>query len=436
MTSERASEIVIGEETVTAMPSEMRGLHAGAIVFVGMAAANLGNYVFHFLTARSLGPGSYGDVATLAAIAGIIALPLGGVQVFVARHVAAEAARRDPFNADRYVSAFSGAMAVSGGVLTLLFLIASPLVQDALSIRSLSAVMLTALYTLPCFVGPALVGAAQGRQRFVLVAASVGVPPIARIAFVAIALAAGFGVSGAMAATFLAAIVGVVLPFVALRHAVGGIRDWRPRISKAELAALAPVLGGLLAITALSTDDLVVAKIAFSNHEAGLYGSASLIGRVVLYLPAAIATVLLPKVSARAAERRDSRDILLQSALVTVAFCAAATAFYALVPHLVVRIAFGSKYEGTASLLWMFGIAMTLYALLNVILTYRLGNSEASTSWLLLGAAVAQGILFAIFHASPRELLTVSILVGAVALLANELVVAPTLMRSAWRRSA
>ena len=34
----------------------MRGVHAGAIVLVGVLALNLGNYVFHLIAARSLGP--------------------------------------------------------------------------------------------------------------------------------------------------------------------------------------------------------------------------------------------------------------------------------------------------------------------------------------------------------------------------------------------
>ena len=185
----------------------------------------------------------------------------------------------------------------------------------------------------------------------------------------------------------------------------------------------------MLAITALSSDDLVVAKAVFNSHEAGIYGSASLIGRVILYLPAAVVTVLLPKVSARTAANRDSLDILAQSLAVTAAFCVAATTVYALGSHTIVEIAFGQKYEGSASLLWLFGVAMTLFALLNVLLIYQLGHGKASTSWLLLGGAVVQAILFARFHATPRELLASSIGVGAVLLVAHETLVAPTLAR-------
>ena len=86
---------------------------------------------------------------------------------------------------------------------------------------------------------------------------------------------------------------------------------------------------------------------------------------------------------------------------------------YAVAPHLIARIAFGTKFEGSASLLWMFGIAMTLYSLLNVLLFYRLGLGETRICWVLLIGAGAQMIVYAVFHSSPRELLFASIGTGA-----------------------
>ena len=433
MTTDSAPKTPLLGEEVVAAPPEMRGLRAGAIVFVGIGVANLANYVFHLLSARSLGPSSYGDIATLAALTGIIGLPLGGVQVFVARHVAAEASHSRELNEDQYVSAFTSAMLIAGLAVTGLLLALSPVIQQALSIGSLSAVVFTALFAAPSFIAPALVGAAQGRQQFLLVALTLGAPPALRVLLVAIALGAGLGVGGAMAATFAAAVIAVAIPLFALQRYFLPLTRWRPSISRSDLTGLLPVVGGLLAITALSTDDLVVAKAVFPNHEAGLYGSASLIGRIILYLPAAIVTVLLPKVSSRVAAQRGTQDILFQSMVVTGVFCVAATIVYAAVPHLIVMVAFGPKYEDSANLLWMFGLAMTFYALLNVLLTYQLGLGASRTSWFLLGGAVVQALAFAAFHSSPEELLTTSIVIGAVLLVLHETVVAPTLLDAVLR---
>src|SRR5262249_39988526 len=151
---------------------------------------------------------------------------------------------------------------------------------------------------------------------------------VARCLMVAITLAAGFGAGAAMGVTLVSTLIGTLIPFLALRAVFQHVpTSWRPRVTRGELRQLVPVVGGLRAIAALTTDDLFVAKAVFA--EAGVYGSASLLGRAILYLPAAVVTVLLPKVSQRAAARQDTSGIVGQSIIVTAAFGLGATLFYA-----------------------------------------------------------------------------------------------------------
>ena len=303
-------------------------------------------------------------------------------------------------------------MLTAGAAITLALLICAPVIRSVLSIGSLAAVVLAILCTAPAFVAPVLVGAAQGRQRFMLLAVAIAVPSALRVVMVALALGAGLGVAGAMGATLAATLLGVAVPLVALRKSLSPLGAWRPRLSRPDALALAPVIAGTLAIALLTTDDLVAAKVAFTPHVAGLYGAASLIGRVILYLPAAIVTVLLPSVSAHVSERRDTTHLLGRSLAATGMLCGVLTVIYATAPNLIAKIAFGTKYEGSASLLWMFGIAMTLYSLLNVLLFYRLGHGETRICWVLLAGAVVQAVVYAAFHSSPRELLAASIATG------------------------
>ena len=62
-------------KAASAMPARtkrrMSGARAGVIVFIGMVIANIGNYIFQLVAARSLGPGSYGDLAGLLAVAAL-----------------------------------------------------------------------------------------------------------------------------------------------------------------------------------------------------------------------------------------------------------------------------------------------------------------------------------------------------------------------------
>jgi len=206
--------------------------------------------------------------------------------------------------------------------------------------------------------------------------------------------------------------------------------------SREVVAYLVPVLLGVLAITSLSTMDVLFAKGLFTSHTAGLYGGASLVGRVILYLPVAIVFVLLPKVSARTAADRDSLDVLRKSLLVTVAFCLAGIALYAAAPKLLLAIALGSSFGDAAPYLWMFAVAMSGYAVLNVLLAYHLGRGDGRFSWILLGGAVVQIGLFAALHETPRQLLAIDIAIAGALLVAHELFVDPTFRRLLRERGA
>src|SRR4029450_7862358 len=99
-------------------------------------------------------------------------------------------------------------------------------------------------------------------------------------------------------------------------------------------------------------------------------------------------------------------------------------------------IAFGSSYEAAASYLWLFAVAMSGYALLNVLLAYHLGRGAGRFSWILLAGATVQIGLFAAFHETPRQLLAADIAIAGSLVAAHELFVDPTFRRLLRARGA
>jgi O-antigen/teichoic acid export membrane protein len=416
-------------------------MRATSVVAVGIGVANIGNYLFHLVTARALGPSQYGDVATLVALASLITFPLAGVQFAVARYVAGYAGVGDESAVANLFRAGLRSGLAWGVVIAAVFAALSWPLQRVLHVHSLAAVFLTTLGAAPAVLTPIVLGLVQGLQRFALFSVSIAIAPASRVVLAVVLLALGFGVSGAMAATLAAMVVGLIVPFVPARVWLWkGARGPSPVPRDEAARYLIPVVIGVLSITALTTSDVIAAKAAFPQETAGLYGSASLIGRVLLYLPAAIVMVLLPRVSARAVAGRETIDVLAKSLFATALFGVLGIALYAAVPKALVLVAFGSKFESAAGYLWMFAVAMTAYALVNVLLIYQLGRGVARYSWLLLAGAAVQPLLFAVFHASPRQLLTVDIVIAFALLILHEVLVERTFMpvarelaRARWR---
>lgn len=395
---------------------EVAGTRAGMIVFVGLAALNAGNSLFHLLSARFLGPAEYSELVSLLALSGLVALPLGALQLAVARSVAADVARG--LHADVAARARQGVLIslTIAVALALALLAALPLIKDLLSIEATLPVLLTAMLTIPSLLAPALWGVAQGLQRFFVISGSVTIGSALRLALLASLLPLGLTVEGALAATFVAMIASALVPLVVLAPVLKRPAGHVGHSTTAFLRSSVPIAVGTLAITALTTIDLLVAKIVLPSSEAGEYGSASLVGRLLLYVPATVATVLLPKVSSRAATARATGDILRASILVTVAISLAATLGLFLVPGLVLDASFGSDFADAAPLLGLFGIAMTLFAVLNILLIHDLGHHSSRVAGLLLCGAGAQLVGYAVFHDNGRQLLYVSIATGAVLL--------------------
>jgi O-antigen/teichoic acid export membrane protein len=397
---------------------EVTGTRAGMIVFVGLAALNAGNALFHLISARYLGPADYSELVSLLALSGLVALPLGALQLAVARSVAADVARG--LQAEVAARARQGVLIslTIAVALAVVLLAATPLIKNLLSIEATLPVVLTAMLTIPSLLAPALWGVAQGLQRFVVIAGSVTLGSAFRLGLLAAMLPLGLTVDGALGATFVAMIAAAAVPLVALAPALRRPAEHVQLSSKEFLRSATPIAIGTLAITALTTIDLLVAKVALPSSEAGEYGSASLIGRLILYVPATIATVLLPKVSSRAATERGTTDILRSSLAVTVIISLLATVVLATLPGLVLDASFGSAFSEAAPLLGLFGIAMTLFAALNILLIHDLGHHSSRVAWLLLGGAGLQLGGYAVFHESGRQLLYVSITTGALLLVA------------------
>ena len=243
-------------------------------------------------------------------------------------------------------------------------------------------------------------------------------------------LVAGYSVAGAMGATLVSSVlaVGVLAAILWPLLTAPSTATRTPR--RARTRELVPVVAGLLAITALSTTDLVMAKFFFDDDLAGAYGAASLIGRAILYLPAAIVTVVLPKVAARSAEDKGTHHILSGSLVVTGAFCGIAAIVYALVPGVIIHVAFGSDYEEAIPLLPLFGVAMSAYALLNVLLVYHLGKGEWRMSWFLVVGAICETLGFVVVPRVGARVLGVSVVTAITLLVVHEVAFDPSLTRA------
>ncbi len=394
-------------------------VRSAGLVGAATVAATVLNAIFQIVLARFLEPADYSLLVVLFSVVMIAGVPLSGIQATVAREVSTALAAGDPSSAGS---------ALRSSVRSVLFALPVAAAATALVAVPLATVLnvqrLLPLVWTGCVVGLSALlavgwGALQGAQRFgVLSAGQFGYMAL-KLALGLVLVAVGLGVTGALGGLALAAALTAVAVAAALR---GLWRSGRGRTHGFRLLSRASAAGALAlsAFAALTTLDLLVARVALEPERAGLYAAASVVARALLLVPTILTTVLFPRVAALLDTRRERRHLLAGAATVAIAGLAV-TAVVSAVRRPFVELAFGADYAGAAGLLPLLCLAMTFYGVASVYLFHFLAIGEW-TYVRVVGALIPlQVVLLLLLHGSGEELVLVQALTAAALVAASEL---------------
>jgi O-antigen/teichoic acid export membrane protein len=279
------------------------------------------------------------------------------------------------------------------------------------------ALVVAVLATLPM---PISSGGLQGLERFVpLAGVQLLFATLKLVVGVGLA-AAGFGAAAIVFGIALATLFSFAVSLLPLRsllaagarHARGSMRLFDAYTARAALA--------LAAIAALTNLDLIASRLFLTDNEAGLYAAAGVATRSLLLLPTIATTVLFPRV-ATLRERGAERDHLLGGLLAVALLGIVPVTLFLTIPEPLLRIGFGADYVGAASFMGTMGIAMMIYALVEVFAFHFLALGRLSYSWVLGAGTALLVLLLAFLHDSPEQLITAQIITGATLVVMSEI---------------
>jgi O-antigen/teichoic acid export membrane protein len=393
---------------------------SGVVLAVAVGTANALNAVFQLALARILDPPEFSLVAALFTVVLIAAVPPLALQATVARQVATSLADGQPDEAGLVLRAtLRSVLLWTFGLLVLTAIVLAPLAASLGLRRSVPFVATAATASIAVAI-PVVWGGLQGAGRFgELSGAHVAYAGTRLGAGLAVALAGGgagavmVGVAGATAFTVLFSLV----PLRSLLLVAPSVpaRAWGLATRSNAAAAL-----GLTTLTALTSTDLLVAKLAFSGHTAGAYAAASIGARVLLLLPVAVTTVLFPRVATLRDQARERTHLLAGLSAVAAVSALLVAVLWSLARPLL-DVTFGSDYSTARHWLGPLTLAMSLYALATVYLYHFLSLGRARFALVLVFLLIAQMVAFAALHGRPADLVGVQVTAGAATLAASEL---------------
>jgi O-antigen/teichoic acid export membrane protein len=172
---------------------------------------------------------------------------------------------------------------------------------------------------------------------------------------------------------------------------------------------------GLFAFTSLFSMDVIVVKGLFPAQEAGYYSAIATLGKIVLYLPSAAATLVLSKVAILNSTKQSTIQVLWKSLLVVGSLCAFTTVVFYLAPSFIVDFFFGSNYLEHYNLLGPYGLAMLFYSMSNIWLAYFLALREKIYSYALFAITIAQAIVLSTIASGLSQIIYFMIFFGILA---------------------
>jgi O-antigen/teichoic acid export membrane protein len=324
----------------------------------------------------------------------------------------------------RHALAHVSVIAAISGVV---YLAATPLIVKVLALRHPGVAIALTPVVMLAFVQPVALGVLQGLERFTAFGLMMLAIALSRIVFGVPWAAAEHGAGGALGGQAVGMLVVLCVAGWFMRGlmigrgsgaATTGLKR-RPDVRTVSASA------AFIGFAVLSNLDLVLAKMFLSPHDSGIYAALSTIGKIIIFLPAAIAVVMVPSAAKARLGTGSSARVLRISALLVGGSSVLAAIPAVAAPQLIIRIMFGHKYLAAVDGVLPMVIAGTGLAMTYLLVVYSVAISDRRWMLLLVAAVTLQVGGIAAFHDSPAQVATVQAAVALVVLLGNELLFHP-----------
>jgi O-antigen/teichoic acid export membrane protein len=383
-------------------PTHARFVDGSATMLVGSALVSLLNFAFNLAAARLLGPADYSHAAaavTLLMLASCVNLAF---QLVTAKLIARSDDRA--VRAGIYATllkkswlvgiALGSAVALASGPITQYLRLPSP---EYMLVLAVGLVFYVPLGTKR--------GGMQGTCKFRRLATSLASESLVKLIAAVALIWGGIGVMGAFIGISVSVIVAFLLPAADQELRIKAVPHMPASFSEA-LQAIIFFVGQVI----INNIDILMVKHFFRADLAGLYAAIALVGRLLYFATWSVSSAMFP-LSAGERDEKDSRRVLVISVGFVGALAFVFVSFLATFPQFVIRALFGAGFHvpntNIEGLLTMNALAMSVYAIAVVLITYEMSRRVANTAWfqLLVSGAIVIGIYG--YHSSLMQVIIV-----------------------------
>ena len=369
------------------------------IILAFFNSASVFNYLFQVVVGRSISSIDYGVFNSLFAMVSIFTAPVSVVHIVFSRFIVNLSLSGLGKVKSLFTKSFKIIFVLSGTIL-LGGIIAIPLIKDFFHLEVTTPIVLVFITICFSMLFPIPFAILEGLHRFTRLGIGSSCTPLIRF-FGALFFVAGlgWGVNGALLTAATASVFTLGFGLWSLKDIFKVSSEPLPDGIFRDMANYSgPVFLSTSMIMILGTIDISLVRHYCSPEEAGLYATAAILGRIALFLPGALITVLFPSAAkARALGEKDG--YILWTSLSLTAFLAFSGALlFNLWPEQFISLFLGDQYREAASLLKIISIAMAILSLTNVIASYSLARSDYAFLFPLVAGVTLMMALILTYH--------------------------------------
>ena len=391
-------------------------LISGSLVMgVGTVIGGGGNYLYHLLMGRMLGPIDYGILASLISLSYLLGIPMGTLGLVIVKFVSAFKGKKDFGSIGALFKIGFKKILPFSFLFLLIFLLLTPFVASFLHLPSiLPYILILVVFFIGIFstINRAVL---QGLFRFGFLTLTGVVEVGLKLATALLLVILGFKVNGALGGILMGGVVGLLFTFFPLRF-LWGQKQKRELKTREMFNFALPVFFSTLAFTSLYTIDVILVRHFLPGVTSGLYAALSTLGKIILFISAPVISVAFPMISERHANGGKYRNLFLTGLGLVGVICLFLTGIYFLFPTLIIKLVFGKPYLSVAPFLGYFGIFLSLYSLSFLLVNFCLSIKKTKVVILPVIAAIFQIIFIWFFHQNFQQVIWISIAVTALLL--------------------
>lgn len=384
-------------------------LKHSAVVFAGSMGANVAGWLYHLFVGRILGTEGYGELAALLSLFYILNVPSSIIQTILVKFFSVLKAKDEQGQARFMIRVATIKILLLEGIGMVFILFFSQAVATFLHIQSSWYIIWLYFIFATFMVGIVNGSAIQGYQLFTASSVLVTLGMTLRLVFGAVF--AHFGVGWTLVSNIISNSISFVFSFIPLRF-FRRIQEKPLTINRKEVLDFSvPAFITMLGVTLLFSQDVLLVKHYFTGHEAGIYASLSVLGKVLFYATGAVSFVLFPVLSERKASGKGHSRLVYPALFIIGIVCVVLTTLYYTVPQLILLV-FGKAFYGAAPYLGPFAVFMTFFSLSSILIQTLLALDKIKVWIVTATCTLLQTLLLVLFHGTIVQVIEVNIAVS------------------------